>query len=57
MAAGQQALELAAVLGDLALHVHASYRLGQAYAGMGDYRRAAEVLRRERGGADAWHAW
>ena len=45
LAAGRQALELAATLGDPALHVHASYRLGQAYAGIGDYGRAAEVLR------------
>jgi DNA-binding winged helix-turn-helix (wHTH) protein/tetratricopeptide (TPR) repeat protein len=45
MAAGQEALELAARLGDPALHVHASYRLGQAYVSIGDYRRAAEVLR------------
>ena len=45
MAAGRQALELAATLGDPALHVDASYRLGQAYAGIGDYSRAAEVLR------------
>jgi tetratricopeptide (TPR) repeat protein len=43
--AGQDALELAARLGDPALHVHASYRLGQAYVSIGDYRRAAEVLR------------
>jgi tetratricopeptide (TPR) repeat protein len=45
MAAGRQALELAAMLGDPALHVHASYRLGQTYAGIGDYNRAAAVLR------------
>ena len=45
LAAGRQALELAATLGDPALHVHASYRLGQVYALMGDYSRAAEVLR------------
>ena len=45
LAAGQEALELAATLGDPALHVHASYRLGQVYAGIGDYSRAAEVLR------------
>ena len=45
LAAGQEAMELAARLGDPALHVHASYRLGQVYAGIGDYRRAAEVLR------------
>jgi tetratricopeptide (TPR) repeat protein len=45
LAAGQEALELAAMLGDPALHVHASYRVGPAYASIGDYRRAAEVLR------------
>ncbi len=45
MAAGRQALELAVTLGDPALHVDASYRLGQVYAGIGDYSRAAEVLR------------
>ena len=45
LAAGREALELAARLGDPALHVHASYRLGQVYARIGDYRRAAEVLR------------
>jgi predicted ATPase len=44
LAAGQEALELAATLGDPALHVHASYRLGQAYTSIGDYRRAAEML-------------
>jgi tetratricopeptide (TPR) repeat protein len=45
MAAGLQALELAASLGDPALHVHASYRLGPLYARIGDYGRAAEMLR------------
>jgi predicted ATPase/class 3 adenylate cyclase/DNA-binding winged helix-turn-helix (wHTH) protein len=45
MEAGRQALGLAAMLGDPALHVHASYRLGQTYAVVGDYCRAAEVLR------------
>jgi tetratricopeptide (TPR) repeat protein len=45
MAAGREALELAVTLGDPVLHVDASYRLGQAYASMGDYTRAAEVLR------------
>ena len=44
-AAGQEALELAATLGDPALHVHASYHLGQTYAGIGDYGRAAALLR------------
>ena len=45
LAAGREALELAATLGDPALQAHASYRLGQVYAGIGDYSRAAEVLR------------
>jgi class 3 adenylate cyclase/tetratricopeptide (TPR) repeat protein len=45
VAAGQEALELAATLGEPALHVHASYRAGQVYASIGDYRRAAELLR------------
>jgi predicted ATPase len=45
MAAGRQALELAATLGDPALRMDASYRLGQAYLGRGDFSRAAELLR------------
>jgi class 3 adenylate cyclase/DNA-binding winged helix-turn-helix (wHTH) protein/tetratricopeptide (TPR) repeat protein len=45
LAAARKALELAATLGDPALHVHASFRLGQAFASIGDYRRAAERLR------------
>jgi tetratricopeptide (TPR) repeat protein len=45
LAAGQEALDLAVMLGDPALHVHAAYRVGQVCAGIGDYRRAAEVLR------------
>ena len=45
LAASREALELATSLGDPAPHVHASYRVGQVYALMGDYRRAAEVLR------------
>jgi len=45
MAAGRQALELAATLRDPALQGDAAYRLGQVYALIGDYRRAAEVLR------------
>jgi class 3 adenylate cyclase/tetratricopeptide (TPR) repeat protein len=45
MAAGRQALELAATLEDPALHAHASYYLGQAYASIGDCRRAVKMLR------------
>ena len=52
MAAGQQALELAAALGDSALQVQASYRLGQAYFAIGDFGRAAELLRRNVEAAD-----
>ena len=45
MAVGRQALELATKLGDPALQTEASLRLGQAYFGMGDFGRAAELLR------------
>jgi class 3 adenylate cyclase len=46
IAAGQQALEVAATLGDSDLQTAASYRLGQVYYGIGDFGRAAELLRR-----------
>jgi transcriptional regulator with AAA-type ATPase domain/tetratricopeptide (TPR) repeat protein len=45
MAAGQEALELAAALDDRALQCHASHRLGQACYGIGAHGRAAELLR------------
>jgi DNA-binding winged helix-turn-helix (wHTH) protein/class 3 adenylate cyclase/tetratricopeptide (TPR) repeat protein len=45
MAAGQQALALAAELSDHALQMEASHRLGQIYYALGDFGRAAEVLR------------
>jgi tetratricopeptide (TPR) repeat protein len=45
IAAGRQALDLAAVLGDSALQVQASHYLGQAYFVSGDFGRAAELLR------------
>src|SRR5690606_38263179 len=45
IAAGEEAMELAIFLGDRALHVNAAYRLGQAYEIIGDYKRAAELLR------------
>jgi tetratricopeptide (TPR) repeat protein len=45
MAAGQQALALATVLGDSALQVQASYSLGLAYYAIGDFGRAATLLR------------
>jgi predicted ATPase len=41
----QQALELATELGDSALQEQASLRLGQAYYAIGDFDRAAELLR------------
>jgi class 3 adenylate cyclase/tetratricopeptide (TPR) repeat protein len=46
MAAGQQALELAAALGDSAWQVQASFTLGQAYYAIGNFGQAAELLRR-----------
>jgi tetratricopeptide (TPR) repeat protein len=45
IATGQQARELAAVLGERALQVEASQRLGEAYAAIGDFSRAVELLR------------
>ena len=72
MAAGQQALDLAVELGDSALQVQTSHRLGQVYAASGDFGRAAELLRRNVEAADrepgtpstgvrlhsqAWLAW
>jgi class 3 adenylate cyclase/tetratricopeptide (TPR) repeat protein len=52
IAAGQQALELAAELGDSALQVEAAHRLGQVYTAIGDFGRAAELLRRNVEAAD-----
>jgi predicted ATPase/class 3 adenylate cyclase len=46
IAAGQQAFALAAALGDIALQEEASLCLGQVYANIGDFGRAAELLRR-----------
>jgi class 3 adenylate cyclase/tetratricopeptide (TPR) repeat protein len=42
---GQQAFELAAALGESALQLEASQYLGQAYYTIGDFGRAAELLR------------
>ena len=50
IAAGLQALELAAELGKSTLQMHASYYLGQAYFAIGDFGRAAELAAVERGG-------
>jgi tetratricopeptide (TPR) repeat protein len=52
IAAGRQALKLASALGDRALQVQASHRLGQAYQAIGDFGRAAELLRRNVEAAD-----
>ena len=46
IAAGQQALALAAALGDSTLQGQASLALGMSYYGIGDFGRAAELLRR-----------
>jgi predicted ATPase len=45
MVAGQQALELTTVLGESTLQMQASYFLGLAYWAIGDFGRAAELLR------------
>ena len=52
LAAGRQALELAVELGDSALQVQTSFNLGQVYYFIGDFGRAAEVLRRNVEAAD-----
>jgi class 3 adenylate cyclase/tetratricopeptide (TPR) repeat protein len=72
MAASQQVLELAAALGESTLQMQGSHRLGQAYQAIGDFGRAAELLRRSVEAADrepgrpstdwriqsrAWLAW
>jgi class 3 adenylate cyclase/tetratricopeptide (TPR) repeat protein len=45
IAVGQQALALAAELGERALQGRASYSLGTAYRAIGDFGRSAELLR------------
>jgi tetratricopeptide (TPR) repeat protein len=52
IAAGRQAIELAAEIGESALQAQASYTLGQVYHGIGDFGRAAELLRRSVEAAD-----
>jgi predicted ATPase len=52
IAAGQQALNLAAALGDSALQVRASLNLAQAYYASGDFGRAAELVRQNMEAAD-----
>jgi tetratricopeptide (TPR) repeat protein len=49
---GQQALEVAAALGESALQVQAAHILGQAYEAFGDFGQAAELLRRNVEAAD-----
>jgi tetratricopeptide (TPR) repeat protein len=44
IAAGRQALDLAAELGDSVLQARASYFLGQTYYDVGDFVRAADLL-------------
>jgi class 3 adenylate cyclase/tetratricopeptide (TPR) repeat protein len=46
VAAGQQALAMATKLGDRALDILASVRLGQAYFTLGDYQQALESMSR-----------
>jgi class 3 adenylate cyclase/tetratricopeptide (TPR) repeat protein len=52
MAVGQQALELAAALGDSALQGEASHYMGQTYYNIGDLGRAVELLRQNVEAAD-----
>src|SRR5205823_10193845 len=52
IAAGQQALALAAELGESALQVRATYHLGLAYRAIGDFGRSAELLQQNVEAAD-----
>ena len=52
LAASRQALDLATALGDRALQVEAVHHLGTGYNSIGDFRRAAELLRRNVEAAD-----
>jgi class 3 adenylate cyclase/tetratricopeptide (TPR) repeat protein len=52
IAASRQALDLATALGDRALQVEAVHHLGMAYHCIGDFSRAAELLRRNVEAAD-----
>ncbi len=52
MATGQQALALAVELGESALQAEALNGLGRAYLGIGDFGRAAELLRGSVAAAD-----
>jgi class 3 adenylate cyclase/tetratricopeptide (TPR) repeat protein len=52
MVVGQQALELAAALGESALQMEASLYLGQVYLSIGNFDQAAELLQRNVEAAD-----
>jgi tetratricopeptide (TPR) repeat protein len=52
IASGQEALELAGALDDSALQVQASLNLGRVYYVIGDFGRAAELLRQSMEAAD-----
>jgi len=52
IAAGQQALALAVEIGESALQEQAAHTLGQVYYTIGDFGRAAELLRRNVEAAD-----
>src|SRR4029453_14075639 len=52
MAGSRQALHLPVALRDSALQMQASHTLGQAYYAIGDFGRAAELLRRNVEAAD-----
>jgi class 3 adenylate cyclase/tetratricopeptide (TPR) repeat protein len=52
MVEGQQAIELAAELGDRTVQVRAAHNLGQVYEAFGDFNRAAELRRRSVEAAD-----
>ena len=52
IAAGQQALELTAALGESALQMQASYFLGLTYWSIGNFGQAAELLRQNVEAAD-----
>jgi class 3 adenylate cyclase/tetratricopeptide (TPR) repeat protein len=52
IAAGRQAIELAAEIGESALQAQAAYTLGQVYWATGDFGQAAALLRRSVEAAD-----
>jgi predicted ATPase len=52
LATSQQALALATALGESALEVEATHRLGQVHSSLGDFGRAVELLRQNVEAAD-----